>query len=124
MAFNVKPSKKPAPKFNAMLWLRKNGFVPVEEDRRFHRHRSGSTAKVFWLEGRRYLSLWDKDGNRVATMMQPETAVLMASLMRLTGMLPIAFRKKFKTLQNEDITPLPMNTELDDCKPKTKQNHE
>lgn len=88
-------------KFNMIAWLQARGFSSSEEDRRVFTNKEGAMVKIYMLDNVRYMSVWDKFGNRMMSVVQPKDPKLMSQVMGLSRVIPLGQKYRLKTSQNE-----------------------
>lgn len=62
---------------------------------------SNARVKLFILDTVKWMSIWDSEGNRMATLVQPFNAKDMTTIMNLTRVLPVGVKHRVKTEQND-----------------------
>lgn len=89
-------------KFSIFYWLSsRGGFLQNRDDlREFVHPVSNARVKLFILDKIKWMSVWDGEGNRMATMVQPFNAKDMTTIMSLTRILPAGIKHRVKTEQN------------------------
>lgn len=89
-------------KFSIFYWLSSRGFKQNLSDLRDFTHPvSNAKVKLFILDKVKWMSIWDSEGNRMATLVQPFNAKDMTTIMNLTRVLPVGVKHRVKTEQND-----------------------
>lgn len=95
--------QQPKKLFSIFFWLSSKGFKQNREDLRDFTHPvNNAKVKLFILDKEKWMSIWDGDGNRMATMMQPNNAKDMMLVMDKTRIMP-GKRTRIRTEQNDDF---------------------